>query len=42
MYDTTSKPNFEIEEVNFPKDLLKSATEGKKFVYENGTYKIYE
>ena len=42
LYDTTSKPNFEIEEVNFPKDLLKSATEGKKFVYENGTYKIYE
>ena len=42
LYDTTSKPNFEIEEVNFPKDLLNLATEGKKFVYENGTYKIYE
>ena len=42
LYDTTSKPKFEIEEVNFPKELLNLATEGRKFVYKDGTYKLFE
>ena len=42
LYDTTSKPKLEIEEVNFPKELLNLATEGRKFVYKDGTYKLFE
>ena len=38
LWDTTAKPDFEIEEVNFPKDLLQEAKEGSKFIYTNGNY----
>lgn len=42
LWDTTEKPDKEIEEINFPEDLLNIAKEGAKFIYENGTYKEYE
>ena len=42
LYDTTSNPKFEIEEVDFPKELRSIATEGKKFIFTNGSYKLYE
>lgn len=38
LWDTTAKPNFEIEEINFPKELLNEAKEGSKFIYKNGNY----
>lgn len=38
LWDTTSKPDFEIEEVNFPENLLNQAKEGNKFIYKNGEY----
>ena len=42
LYDTTSKPEFEIEEIDFPEELRSVATEGKKFIFTNGSYKLYE
>lgn len=42
LYDTTSKPEFEIEEIDFPKELRSVATEGKKFIFTNGSYELYE
>lgn len=42
LYDTTSKPKFEIEEIDFPEELRSVATEGKKFIFTNGSYKLYE
>lgn len=42
LWDTTAKPDFEIEEINFPTELLDKAKEGNKFIYENGTYKEYK
>lgn len=38
LWDTTDKPDFEVEEVNFPKELLSEAKEGNKFIYKNGKY----
>lgn len=38
LWDTTDKPDFEIEEVNFPRKLLDDAKEGSKFIYKNGEY----
>lgn len=38
LWDTTSKPDFEIEEINFPIELLNEAKEGSKFIYKNGNY----
>lgn len=37
LYDITSESE-EIEEIDFPEKLLKDATEGDLFVYENGKY----
>ena len=34
LWDTTAKPDFEIEEVNFPENLLNEAKEGNKFIYK--------
>ena len=42
LWDTTAKPDFEIEEIKFPTELLDKAKEGNKFIYENGTYKEYK
>ncbi len=39
--DLKSKSNYVIEEVDFPKELKKEATEGTIFKYENGEYKFY-
>lgn len=41
LWDTTSKPDNEIEEIDFPEELKDKAKEGNKFIYENGTYKEY-
>lgn len=38
LWDTTDKPDFEIEEVNFPTELLSEAKEGNRFIYKNGKY----
>ena len=38
LWDTTAKPDFEIEEINFPKELLNEAKEGSKFIYKKGNY----
>lgn len=38
LWDTTSKPDFEIEEINFPIELLNEAKEGSKFIYKKGNY----
>ena len=42
LYDTTSNPEFEIEEIDFPEELKSVATEGRKFIYINGSYELYE
>ena len=42
LWDSTAKPKFEIEDVNFPEDLKDRAKEGNSFVYENGTYKFIQ
>lgn len=42
LYDITSNPKFEIEEINFPKELLPMATEGRKFIYKDGSYKLFD
>ena len=39
--DLNSKSNFIIEEIDFPKELIKEATEGTIFKYENGEYSFY-
>lgn len=41
LVDLTSKCGYVFEEVDFPKDLVKQATEGAVFKYENGTYIFY-
>ena len=38
LWDTTEKPKFEIEDVNFPEELKNKAKEGNSFIYKNGTY----
>ena len=38
LWDSTEKPKFEIEDVNFPEELKYKAKEGNSFVYKNGTY----
>ena len=42
LWDITDKPKMEIEEVDFPEDLLEKATEGAIFEYLDGTYKLKE
>lgn len=41
LWDLTDRPKNEIEEVDFPKDLLDQAIAGTVLVYENGHYKYY-
>lgn len=44
LYDITNENSHgmeEIEEINFPKELLQDATEGDLFIYENGKYQKY-
>ena len=38
--DITDNPGFEVEEVDFPEELLSNANEGTIFIYEDGTYKL--
>lgn len=38
LWDSTDKPKYEIEDVNFPEDLKNIAKEGNSFRYQNGTY----
>ena len=38
LWDTTEKPNTEIEDVYFPEELKEKAREGNRFLYQNGTY----
>lgn len=38
LWDSTEKPKYEIEDVNFPEDLKNIAKEGNRFRYQNGTY----
>lgn len=38
LWDSTEKPKFEIEDVNFPEELKYKAKEGNSFIYQNGTY----
>lgn len=38
LWDSTSKPTFEIEDVYFPEYLKNVAKEGNSFLYNNGTY----
>ena len=40
--DLTLNSKYVFEEVNFPKELIKKATEGTVFEYVNGEYKIIE
>lgn len=42
LYDTTSNPEFEVEEIDFPEELKSVATEGRMFIYTNGSYELYE
>lgn len=42
LYDTTSDPKFEIEEINFPEELKSVAKEGRKFIYTSGSYELIE
>lgn len=45
LYDTTNGVNGGvegIEEVNFPRELYNSASEGDKFIYSNGEYVKYD
>lgn len=45
LYDITNENSNgieEIEEINFPKELLQNATEGDLFIYENGKYQKYK
>lgn len=38
LWDSTEKPKYEIEDVNFPEELKDKAKEGNSFLYQNGTY----
>lgn len=40
LIDITDNPGFEVEEVDFPDELLNDANEGTVFIYEDGTYKL--
>ncbi len=42
LWDMTDEPKMEIEEVNFPENLLEEAEEGKVFEYINGEYRLKE
>ena len=42
LLDITSNPGYAIEEVDFPQELKKEATEGTTFKYEDGTYIFQE
>ena len=42
LWDITDKPKEEIEEVDFPEELLDKAIEGTVFVYMDGEYKYTE
>lgn len=41
LWDITDKPKNEIEEKDFPEELLDVAKEGSVFKYENGKYEFY-
>ena len=41
MWDLTDRPKHEIEEVDFPKELLQQATAGTVWQYENGDYTYF-
>ena len=41
LFDITNNNDEEIEEIDFPQDLLKNAKEGDLFVYKNGEYQKY-
>lgn len=41
LWDLTDRPKNEIEEVDFPKELLVQATAGTVWKYEDGDYKYY-
>lgn len=41
LWDTTDKPDKEIEEVDFPKELKDKATEGTVFIYTGGKYEFF-
>ena len=41
LWDLTDKPKNEIEEVDFPKELLSQATAGTVWEYEKGDYKYF-
>lgn len=41
LWDITDKPDFEVEEVDFPEELISKATEGAVFQYINGKYEFY-
>lgn len=41
LWDITDKPAYEIEEVDFPKELLNKAKEGALFQYVNGEYSFF-
>lgn len=38
LWDSTEKPKYEIEDVNFPEQLKDKAKEGNSFLFKNGTY----
>lgn len=41
LWDLTDRPKHEIEEVDFPKELLSQATAGTVWKYENGDYTYF-
>ena len=41
LLDLSDKSNYVLEEVDFPQELIKKATEGSVFKYENGKYVFY-
>lgn len=42
LWDITDKPKVEVEEVDFPEELLDKAIEGAIFDYVDGTYELKE
>ena len=38
LWDSTEKPKYEIEDVDFPEELKEKAKEGNSFLYQNGKY----
>lgn len=38
LWDSTEKPKYEIEDLNFPEELKDKAKEGNSFLYKNGRY----